>query len=173
MLEKGANKNHIKYNKDKCKVLYLGKHKPGVQHKLGSTQLYSSFAERDLGVLADSNLNIREQCPTGAKKASKVLGCIKNVITIRYKEVVIPLSTISICQATPGILCSVLVSDIHNNVGSLERVQRRDVKVIKGLRSLTYKERLRELDLFSFEKRRLRRNLIRTFRYLKDGYKEE
>ncbi|PKU49415.1 rna-directed dna polymerase from mobile element jockey-like [Limosa lapponica baueri] len=40
------------------------------------------------------------------------------------------------CQATPGILCSVLVLLSKKNVDRLERVQRRDTKMINGLGSL-------------------------------------
>lgn len=41
-LEEWANKNVRKFSKGKCKVLHLGMHNPGVQHKLGSTCLGTS-----------------------------------------------------------------------------------------------------------------------------------
>jgi len=55
---------------------------PGMNHplhhyRLDTAQLVSSFAEKDPGILVDSNLDTGQQCSLAAGKANSMLDCIK------------------------------------------------------------------------------------------------
>jgi len=69
--------------------------------------------------------------------------------------------------------CLQLWSPQHRKYMDLvNRVQRRGTKMIRGTEHLSYEERLRELVLFSLEKRRLWGHLRAAFQHLKVAYKK-
>jgi len=73
-LESWAERNLMKFDNGKCRVLHLGRNNPMQQYRLGTDPLESSSAERDLGVLADNKLTTSQQCALAAKQASGILG---------------------------------------------------------------------------------------------------
>ena len=52
----------------------------------------------------------------------------------------------------------------------IEGVQRRATKLVHGLENLTYNDRLEELGLTRLDKRRLRSDLIETFKIINGNY---
>ncbi|GAB0180812.1 hypothetical protein GRJ2_000546500 [Grus japonensis] len=156
-------------NMAKCKVLHMGRGNPWYQYRLGDEWIESSPEEKNLAILIDEKLDMSWQCALAAQKANRTLGCIKTSMTSRSREVILPLCS---GDTPPGVLHPALASSAQERHGAVGASPEEATKMIRGLEYLFYEDRLRELGLFSLEKRRFWGHLIAAFQLLKRVYKK-
>jgi len=160
-----SNKWQMKFNTTKCKVVHIGTKNPNHQYTMDENPLQSSQGEKDLGVTINQDLSFDTHIANAVKKANQILGMIwrtyddksmKNILQL-YKSLVRP----HLEYAT-----QVWRPYKQTQINLIEKVQRRATRMIRGLNRVTYEERLRKCHLLSLEMRRLRTDLIQTFKIM-------
>ncbi len=121
---------------------------------------------RDLGVPLDTTFTASAHCIEAANTARRLLFLVrrsfcelsKTAFATLYCALVRPHLEYAMEANTPPL---------RADINQLERVQRLATRKVRGLRQVPYEERLRQHNLFSLERRRLRADLILAFKIFK------
>ena len=161
-----SEKWQMPFNLEKCKVMHIGQRNEKTKYELLGKELDICNEEKDLGVIITNDLKPSKQCIEVEKKAQKILGYIKRQFNTRKEETILTLYN---ALVRPHLEYAVQFwSPSHRkDIDRLERVQARATKLIPSIRHMSYERRLAKLNLYSLEKRRIRGQLIETFKILK------
>ena len=165
-LSKWSKTWQLPFNIPKCKVLHYGKNNPEFTYMMENCPLKNDTSEKDLGVTFDSDYTFGTHIRNIVAKANSRVGIIKRTFTslntnnfkILYKSLTRPILE----------YCSPIWSPhLRKDIDEIERVQRRATKLVKGLAELSYEERLRKLDIPTLAYRRIRADILQTYKILK------
>ena len=163
-----ADRWGMAFNTAKCKVMHVGRGNIKANYTMQGQALSITEQERDIGVLVSHDLKPSRQCAEAARRGNAVLGQIARAFHYRnrytflslYKQYVRPHLEFAVPAWSPWSASDRQV---------LEKVQKRAIKMVSGLTANTYEGRLAELGLLSLEARRVKYDLVQTFKIL-HGY---
>ena len=161
-----ANKWQMKFNLSKCKVLHIGSNNDQVQYEMNGHVLETVKKEKDLGVTISNDLKPGKHCSEVVKTANRLVGFIGRTFENKSETVLLKLYN-SLVRPHLEYCIQFWSPYYQKDVDKLERVQRRLTKMIPRLRNMPYEERLKNLNLFSLSKRRMRGDLIEVFKIFK------
>ncbi|KAK3878850.1 hypothetical protein Pcinc_016538 [Petrolisthes cinctipes] len=130
-----------------------------------------STLEKDLGIEVSSNLKFSAHAAKIAAKDNSRLGIIKRNFTVLSEEILVLLYLALVHPILDYGAQSCWSPYLLRDIRSLERVQRRVTKLVPGFAQLSYEERCRRLDIQSLQNRRIRGDMIETFKLL-HGYED-
>lgn len=79
----------MNFNITLCNILSVGTRNPLQEYSLDSASIDMTECEINLGVLMNSDLELRKQCISARNKRNSVLGFINRTVTNRGAEVIL------------------------------------------------------------------------------------
>jgi hypothetical protein len=141
-------------------------HNIETEYVLCGRKLDNTDMEKDLGIWVTTDMKSSLQCKKAATKALGVLASIKRTfknVSVEAFKILYGTYIRPHLEYCAQAWCPFQIKDIE----ILEKVQRRATKMVRCISKLPYEDRLRRLNLFSLRYRRIRGDMIETFKILK------
>ena len=168
-LEKWSQKWLLNFHPDKCHILTLGKFE-NITHtqryRICGQEIDHVFEEKDLGVVFDSEMSFGDHISEKVKKANVLVGLIRRSFSYLDCKSFTKMYT-AFVRPHLEYAQSVWHPHLKKYINLLENVQIRATKLVDGLSSLDYKERLTKLNLPTLAFRRLRGDMIQTYKHFR------
>ena len=157
-------RNKLPFNFKKCRMLNVGKCVE-FTYTLGPQNLAWTDEEKDLGVWVSSSLKTSRHCTAVYKKTSQILAFLKRIFG-RFTRQTLPRIINTYIRPTMEYAIQVWSPWLQKDILLLQRIYHRATKLVIGLHSKPYENRLASLNLFDFCYRRIRGDLILTYNIL-------
>ena len=165
-----SNKWLLRFHPEKCTVLDIGIHdRDHYDYYMGDVNLKHNTSEKDLGVFVDNKLKFDSHISNKVSKANNILGAIRRGFSYLNETTLLQLYT-SLVRPHLEYANPVWSPRYIRDINSIENVQRRATKMIPDIRDLSYEDRLKHLKLPSLAYRRIRGDMIETFKILNNIY---
>jgi hypothetical protein len=135
-------------------------------------QLQNSDGEKDIGVLVDDQLNYSQHIQQKINKANSIMGLIRRTFTYLNENNFKYLFQ-ALVRRHLEYAAAVWSPYKQHGIDSIENVQRRAAKQIPSLKDMEYPDRLKKLKMPNLKYRRLRGDLIETFKNITGIYDNE
>ena len=169
-LVKWAEDWQMEFNASKCKIMHVGRGNKKFNYTMGGyapagTILAKVEEEKDVGVIVASNLKPSKQCSTAARKANVIVGQMARAFSYRDKKTWIKIYTVYV---RPVLEYSVQAWSpwLQADIDALEDIQKRVIRMTSGLKSDNYEDKLKEVGLSTLKQRRMRGDMIQTWKIL-------
>ena len=162
-----CEENGMSLHPNKCSIMKFGSGNTNKVYTLLGNTLCESTCEKDLGINISNDLKATEHVKAVSGKAHRVLSSVKRTVTYR-DEVFIELYKIYVrplLEANTVVWNPAKESDIKKIGG----VQRRALRCVKGFKDLSYPDRLNKSGMVTLKERRLKYDMVQTYRCLVKG----
>ena len=166
-LEEWGKKWSMEFNVKKCKIMHCGRNNPKHSYNIGGETLKVVESEKDIGVTITSNLKPSQQCQEATGRARCELGKISKCFHFRDKKVFLRLY-MQFVRPHLEFSASVWSPWNQTDIDLLENVQKQAIRMVSGLRSTSYEDKLKEIGLWTLEKRRQMFDMVQVYKILND-----